>query len=508
MKRIITFGILSLLLSGSAFGQGEMDAFNLSYNDLTGTARSVAMGGAFGALGGDVSGISINPAGIGVYKSSELVTTLNFTNAKTKTDLSGIKSEDSKFKFMFDNLAFVGAVPLYSDDVPFLNFGFSYNKLKSFDRKISARGNGLNNSLTNYIAQEANGQKNYAGITSQYPYDNANWLSALGYLGTLIEPNSAGNGFVPAYNIKGNDKSLNSELYMRENGDISSYDFNMGTTISDIISLGLTVAVTDISYRLSSDYDETFNPSGDNFYLGNILKTDGTSWQLKAGLIFKPINELRIGIAYHSPTWYDMTDEYDGMTNNSWDTNHGNYYTPDYATTDYKLRTPDKWVFSLASVIGQSFILSADYELTNYSKMKLNDPDSDDSYYLDNGFIKKHFKNASVFRIGAEARVTPQFSLRVGYMWQQSPVKDILKDGSMSGRDIAATAGTIPQYSLAGDANYITYGLGYRFSPHFYTDVAFIMKSRTDDLYSFGGADRAELKNNTVTGLLTLGYRF
>ena len=89
MKRIFTLASLVLTLSASGFAQGEMDAFNLSYNDLTGTARGVAMGGAFGALGGYATGVAINPAGIGVYSSSEIVTTLNFTNRKAETSFLG-----------------------------------------------------------------------------------------------------------------------------------------------------------------------------------------------------------------------------------------------------------------------------------------------------------------------------------------------------------------------------------------------------------------------------------
>lgn len=513
MKRLYTLVSLFLSLSAAGFAQGEMDAFNLSYGDLTGTARSVGMGGAVGALGGDISGVATNPAGLGSYSSYEVVTTLNFTNSKTKTNLFGFKDDDSKFKFEFDNIAFVGIVPINSDEVPRINFGISYNKLKSFDRNISMRGQDLSTSLVDFMTERAN-SSSYGNVTGNNPYSTGDsWLGILGYQGGLVLPNESRNGFVPLNETEAVDNSLR----MREKGDISSYDFNIGTTISDIISIGATLSLTDVNYRLTSDYHEAFlGNSGDDYYLQNWLKTEGTGWQLKAGVIFQPIYELRLGVAYHSPTWYNLTDYYYAELDAS--TNTKIQYTPDNAFTDYKLRTPDKWVFSLSTLLGKAAVLSADYELTNYSNMHLKDRDGYE--YTDaNDYIKEDFRNSSTFRIGAEIFFTPQFTGRVGYMWQQSPVKDILKDGSETGKHTAAVEGTIPQYSVVGDANYITYGLGYKFKStapryqgerqaYFYTDIAFVMKNRKDDFYVYPMSDKTELKNNTFSGLLTLGYKF
>lgn len=501
MKRIYTLASLFFAFAITGFAQGEMNAFNFSYNDLTGTARSVAMGGAFGALGGDASGVAINPAGIGVYKNSELVTTLNFTNTETSSKFLGGTTDDNKFKFSFDNLAFVGVVPLFSDEVPLINFGFAYNKLKSFDRNISVNGGQMGTSLTDYLSNRANGQNDFDYIANGDGYDG-DFLSILSYESGLISKNPDGSKtFVPSsYGEK-----AKSRMNQRERGDISSFDFNVGTTISDMLSIGLTLSVTDIDYHLKSDYSEVFS-NGDNYSLYNNLKTEGTGWQLKTGLIFKPINELRVGVAYHSPTWYNMTDYYYGEVRNY---AGKSVSTPRDAYTDYEFRTPDKWVFSLAGIIGQYAIISADYELTNYGNMHLNNRYFGDyDYSVENQDIKSDFKNASTLRIGAEVRFTPQFSGRIGYMWQQSPVKEKLIEGSEDATYPAAVSGTVPQYSLVGDANYFTWGLGYRFTPAFYTDVAFVIKNRTDDFYNFPGAEKTELKNNQFTGLLTFGYKF
>lgn len=520
MKKKFALLMLIASVSGTAFAQGEMDAFNFSYNDLTGTAHSVAMGGAFGALGGDVSAISINPAGIGIYKSSEIVTTLNFTNNRTQTNLTNTKTKDSKFNFNFDNIAFVGTVPIRSDVAPLINFGFSYNRLKSFNRKVSLRGVALQNSQSDYIADRSYGVNNSNLSLSSGNFMGSDWLGILGYNGNLIQNTANSSDQYQSTLLSGN---LDNNLYLQEKGSIDSYDFNLGTTFGDMLSVGASVSVTDINYRMYSIYTENWYPDGVNYTGGydleNFLRTDGTGWQVKVGAIFKPIQELRIGVSYHSPTWYQMTDYYSAILNSDVNgTKNTTIDTYNYAGdtyTDYDLRTPDKWTFSLAGIIGQRVILSADYELTNYKNMHLKDSYGS-SFITENQYIKSDFRNASTLRIGAEVRILPELSARVGYVWQQSPFQKSFKDIndaaandlSIPLSELASTAGTVTNYSIVGDANYITYGLGYQFNQNFYTDIAFVMKSRKDDLYTYATANKAELKNNLFSGLITLGYRF
>jgi len=532
--KIKFLSILAILgiSTGYMFAQGEMDAYKMSRTDLTGTARSVAMGGAFGALGGDISGIAINPAGIGVYKSSEVVTTLNFQNTRTETQMktaSGSKIDQSKFKFTFDNLAFVGTIPTNSSDVvPLINFGFSYNRLKSFDRKYNMQGDNLNKSVAGYMAGRANispykldrpetqlimDREGYNGENIN-PFERYDWLAVLGYNSYMID--HLGNGIYEA-GAAFTGGGIYNDLYVREKGSVNSYDFNVGTTFADIVSFGLTVSVTDLDYRLYSDYSEVLNNAGNGFLMNNGLHTEGTGWQLKTGLIFKPIQELRIGLAYHSPTWYNMTDYYDAGI----DYNLEGLVSPGpndilasdkvgsgiFGPYDYKFRSPDKFIASIAGVIGQTAIISADYEYTNYSNsMKLFDRNGDILSDIDNpnDFIKNDFKGSSTIRVGAEVRVTPQFALRAGYAWMQSPLEKKFKNNEVE----PILVGGDPHYVLDGDTNYITFGGGYRFTKNFYTDIAFLMRNKKSDLYAFDTADRAELKEQTFQGLLTLGFRF
>lgn len=510
MKKISFFALAFSILGVNAFAQSDMDAYKLSKNDLKGTARSVAMGGAFGALGGDASGVAINPAGIGVYSMSELTGTLNFSNAQTETSLNAGTLKDSKFKVGIDNFSYVGVFPISSDAVPSINVGFAYNKLKSFDRKYKMQGDNLNHSLTDYMADRAKGfTDNQLSMQNGAPFSNADWMATLGYNSYLINPKTPGGTAWGRTLPQG--ESVYNDLVVSEKGSVNSYDFNIGFTAVDILSVGASISVTDINYHQYSLYDESFNAK-EGFELQNWLKTEGTGYQVKIGAILKPIDELRIGVAYHSPTWYDMTDSYEAYIYQDipsfvTDPNYkkGGISTYDEAGNtafDYQMRTPDKWVFSLASVIANTAIVSVDYELTNYGNMSLKDRDG---YALaTNPFIKQDYKAASTVRAGLEVRITPQFSGRIGYAWMESPVKTEFKDNP----EKAQPVGTIPNFVLDGHVNHFTYGLGYRFTRNFYTDVAFVLKSQKDELYTAPNMPKAELKTNTFQGMLTLGYRF
>jgi len=509
MKRIFILTLAALATSITAFGQDQMDALKYGRNDLTGTAHSLGMGGAIGALGGDISAIAINPAGIGVYKSSEIVTTLNFTNNKYEASLNAGKTSKDKFSFSFDNFGVIGAFPINSDVAPFINFGFTYNKLKNFEKKYYVEGNNQT-SITNLMADMAN-SSNYeypSDYDFYYPYEI--WLPMVGYSSYLLSDN--GTSYSPVIS-----SGINNKLNVREKGSIDSYDFSAGTMFADFLSFGLTLSVTDINYRLYSSYDESYSATN-GFTLENYFKTEGTGFQVKTGIIIKPINELRFGVSYHSPTWYNMTNYFsttvDHFIPDFADNKRNDYpqkgeFIDSYneignAARDYKYRTPDKWAFSIAGLIGRVATISADYELTNYSNMTFKPEHNDAPYTEQNEFIKEDFRNSSTLRIGTEIRITPELTGRLGYSWVQSPIKSELKNNDR----LPVKAGTAVHYRLDGDTNYFTYGLGYVFPSNFYADVAFVMRDQKDDLYSFATGNKAKLKNNMFSGLLTLGFRF
>ena len=516
---------------GTVFAQSEMDAYRYTQTELNGTARHMAMGGAFGALGGDISVMNTNPAGLAVYRSSEVVTTLSLSSTNAKTNWLGTAIDHTKNKVNFDNIAYVGYFPTANDEgIVSWNVGFSYNRLKNYQRNytMSARGS-VDTSLSDYVAMRAYGTSSDKFADS--PYSNpevGDWLSALGY----------NAGYIDAYND--NKKSYYSsfgdvtkegkwqpytlsgaELQVSERGAIDQYDISFGMNISDMVLLGATVAITDLNYRMNSTYDEVFT-NDNSLYMDNYFATDGTGYSFNVGAIVRPVDFLRLGVAYNSPIWYKMSDAYyaeagsyltfqqDGkLMERSLDAK-----TPSDAYTDYQFRSPDKWIFSAAAIVGQVGLISVDYEMTNYKNMRMRDDYGNENAFT-NSCIKEDFKVGNTVRVGAELKVTPQFAVRAGVAYSDSPVKDLLKNGQVEVR----TVGTIPFYSVDKGVTNYSVGLGYRFTPNLYLDLACVYRTYKEDVYSFSNmfdengspliqAQPASLKTNTTKVALTLGYKF
>lgn len=542
MKTKQIYAAALLLLSGSTglWAQQEMDAYRYSPMNLNGTARSMGMGGAFGALGGDMSAMSHNPAGIGVYRSSELQTTLTLTNTNTDATWTGIKNSAGVTRLRFDNFSYVGYAPTgYDEGVKAWNFGVGYNRIRDFNRSYRATGR-PSRSLADYAAmrtstaREQNGRifgltEDQLAARNAYYDLTGDWLSVIGYKSGFFGSRYDGLNDVfgssfGAYDGNGTWNALSPSegtMDIRESGQIVEYNFSGAMNISDRVFLGATIAVNDITYHLNSSFRDAFNGS-DYVRLDNVLETDGSGYSINLGAIFRPIDELRLGVAYNSPKWYKMTDyaSATGESYSSTDTKNPTMRssTPqDKAAYNYSFRSPDRWIFSVASVIGRMALLSLDYELTNYRNMRLGNRD-EDTYYSDiTQQVERDFKVGQTLKMGAEVRVTPQFSLRGGYVWQASPMQGRLTEGGE-----IFTSGTVTHYATVGTTNMYTVGLGYRFTPSIYMDLACIYRTQQEQLHPFSDipisdasrhlspltADVAKMDLRTTRLALTFGYRF
>ncbi|MDR1746298.1 MAG: outer membrane protein transport protein [Tannerella sp.] len=530
-KKEIYIGLL-LLCSGIIFAQGEMDAFRFSQTNLNGTARSMSMGGAFGALGGDMSAMSHNPAGIGIYRSSEVQTTLNLNSAGAKATWDNINSTSRKTNFDFDNFSYVGYFPTGQErGVKSWNIGLSFNRVMNFNRRYVAEGRPLY-SMADYVASQATNaygagkgipENDLIYVSGSYdPYNNNElpWLPILGYESGFIgtKYNNLPSTYYSAFGQwEGNDWRAYSPdrttLRISESGSVDEYNFSLSTNISDRIFLGATLAVTSIEYRMASKHDEDF---GDDYlYMDNSLETEGTGYSVNVGLIARPTDALRLGIAYNSPKWYRMTDYYiaeAGTSIAAYDQPEMEGVTPEMAYTEYSLRTPGRWIFSAAGIIGNMALISADYELKDYKTMFLSDREG--YGYGANSTISEDFGISHTFRLGAEVKPSSQFAVRAGYVLETSPMKHALTSGEVE----VLPVGTVTHYTTTNQANYITLGLGYRFSPNFYMDLAYIHRTQKMNLYPFSNvyysdpepiqSNPAEISSVTSRFALTLGYKF
>ncbi len=497
MKNVKYILALTALWSGSMlFGQGVIDALKYSQQDIRGTARYMGMAGAFGALGGDITTLSQNPAGIGVYRNSDVSATIDLSNQVSSVNVAGNKYSDNKFSVACNNFGVVWAIRFNQEALKNLDFGFAYNKQKSFDRSYKAGYTGIANgsSLSNYIAQLSSGYSvddlAYRDNNSYNPYDNSPWLNVLGYQSHLINP----KGTSTWEGIVGNGTAASGDLFVREKGSIDEYNFNMGGNIYNVFYWGIGIAVTDFSYNIQTGYGEEF--TGGNFYnedgstskadgwylMQNVLNTRGTGIKANLGVIMRATDNFRLGFAFHTPNYYKMTDTYSAFV--KYDLNTESEQKNDIAETpsgsySYDFESPWRMIASAAYVFGQSGILSFDYEYTSSNSMSFDDPYAIDAFYNTNYEISEMTSPTHTFKVGGEFRITPQVSARLGYAYQTSPMKSEYR----SGHEIP-TAGTLTQFTLDRATNYFTVGLGYRFA-NVYIDLAYMHRYRRSELFPF-----------------------
>lgn len=529
------------VLAGTAvYAQSAIDAYRISQPDMKGTARYMSMAGAFGALGGDLSVLSHNPGGIGVYRNSEVGFTLDLDLQHSESNSGGMSNGVNQTKFLLNNIGFVWTLKLASSSCPNLNFGFTYNKSASFNRRY--RGAiGLTNSLSNYIAAVTTyggydvGQltgDQYNGYDPYNPTDGypAPWLSVLGYDGYLISQNGYDSYGYPYYigqwaNAGENMPATTGTGYfdVQESGGVDSYNIAVGGNISNVLFWGMDFDITHLNYNINPIWTEdlrnarvgnddgVFRRMPSLWSLYNYYNCSGTGFNFKLGFIVKPIQELRIGFSFETPTWYNLNEAFSADINYLYnDRNQGSVTTNGglVGLNDVGFRTPWKLNVSAAAVLFNRLIISGEYEWTQYKGMKYSTPSNwgydpwndnyypwdpwyangtrsnydpfapNDPYYETNQAIKTIYRNTNTLRIGAEFRVLPQLSLRAGYSYVSSPVNSRITDEPVE------TAGTIPNYRFDNTTNYVTCGLGYRFQK-FYVDLAYVYKHMTSEYHAF-----------------------
>jgi len=410
MKKIIAllaFTLINLTSYAQALGYQDLGML-FSQDDNNGTARFIGMSGAFGALGGDISTININPAGISVFKNSLFSGTINSRNTDITANYYGnsLKTKDN-----YINLSQAGAVLVfdsaYKSQWNKFAIGFNYRITKDFADSFSASGNSKIATFTNY------------------PLD--------------IKPNNPTN-----YNIA--DKQIFSNTY---DGDLSEFNLVFSSAYQNKLYVGLSLNFYDLDFSQQS-YLTEFNSAIDgntldaNFYQENI--TTGTGFSANLGFIYKATHNLRFGLSYQTPTWYseiiektnildndgyygdtEISVSNDNLTYSNTVDNYGNDYYP-VNNFLYKLKTPSKTTLSAAYIFGKSGLISIDYINRTYQNIKLSNTNITNV----NQFFQNELRNTNSFNIGTEWRFS-KLSVRGGYKYEQSPDKLALNSDNLKG---------------------------------------------------------------------------
>lgn len=531
MKRLAILSIL-MILPFVMVAQNAMDAYGVSSTQIKGTSRYVSMGGAFTSLGGDPSSIVQNPAGIGVYRSSELSATLGGqwninSSPNAETAKNGV--------FTFDNLALITTFfTNKSSGLLNFNLGVTYNRNQSYKRKYNGATPQLGASFTNYLETVTQGIPSSDLVVTDEKnsyYDTSSpWLSILGYQAYLLSPIS--DGASTYYGLFTPGKSYgSSQMTILEDGRNDEYTINFGGNINDRFYFGVALGIRDFSITREVFYVEDLydtdgvyvdenniesNITSSNYQYYNLYNMRGIGFNGKFGIIARLTDNLRFGATIHTPTFFTIDQSMDASIDNDFVINGINTVeqfklTPAVATNTIKIRTP--WNFQLGAsyIIGGKAILSADYQYTGYNNMKMSEYNGDD-YPIENAFYKACFKPEHTIKVGAEYRVTNALSLRAGYALQLSPIKAELKEVNTE----VPTAGMQTAYILPGNGSYYSCGAGYKFKSC-YIDLAYQHYAQKSDMFAYSpifsqdaqlipSSSEVKSKQNSMT--FTFGLKF
>lgn len=511
MKKIL-ISLAAVVTVTALQAQTAYDALLYSKQNYQGTARSVAMGNAFTALGGDLGALGINPAASALYKHSELVFTPAFNIISSNTDYLNKEVNNSTGKIFVSNFGMVSSIPIknsYGKSTR-LNFSVAVNRVADYNNRYSVSGTTDSyswlSSMAGYLYNLQGSSRIHAAdmdITNNYNpfYDNPRipWKFILAWNSSLLDTLSNGYDYVAATeNITPTSFYIGGDLmydfYRETTGGNDEIIFNLGGNFENRFFYGFNLGINTLKYTDFQEYSEAaVNPNDFDTQFSSFThtynqNTVGIGVNLKAGFIFVPSKSFRIGGSIATPTWYSMTDEWSESIRSYFD--DGYYVSLDspLGTYDYNMRTPWKVNMGAAYILGESAVFSLDYEGTDYTSIKLSSSDRT-AFDYDNGVIADEFKFTHNLRAGMEIKPTPNFAIRAGYNYYQNPEKNYGKDrhiGSV-GFGVKGNGGFFADFALQGSFNDESFSL----SPVYDTS-----------------APTGTLKTTRVKAFVTLGLKF
>lgn len=461
-------------ITKSSFAQYSQDVIRYSTFQTGSTARIKALGNAQTAIGGDLSSVSGNPAGLGFFTKSELSITPEFNGYGASTNYLGQSSTSNTNNLNFNNASGVIYARLNTprgaskeDGWLSFNVGASYNRTNDYYQSINYSGNNSNNSISNYYANLAN---NVIASGNDLNFTNPSTLQDWSYAHNLIDKHATGpvyqSNVFSASTVAGSKTVGQNNAITREGGQ-TEFSLAAGANYSNKLYLGFGIGITSLRYNSINTFNETGTAlvySGtvggvNNYTNSNYISaytqnqaTTGSGFNARIGFIYKPDPIIRFGITLTTPTWYTVNDDYAESLTTQFKTGvTGNYANgpADYQLT-YNFHTPAKISGGLAAFIGNVGFITGDVEYVDYSSVKIDDADGYSSTQ-DNHDIKSLYRSTVNAHVGAEVKVE-QLYLRGGYGVQGNP-----------------------QRNYGSDINTISGGLGYRFASYYidatYTNV-------------------------------------
>ncbi len=477
---------IAMLLVGSILtmdAQNEMQALRFSQYNPFGTARYAAQGGAIGALGGDFTSVLTNPAGLGLYRSSEFSFSPSFYWVNTSSNFQGARADESRLKFNVGSIGMVNAITSdKSNGIVGAAFALGYNTLVNFNNSTTIRGISQSSSLLDDFTWHANADPdNLSPFYEQLAFDTY-----------LMPYDETSETYWHDMQLDGYGQQLyRSSL---QSGYIGEYSLSGAFNFSNLLYFGATMGIHAVRfyediYHTETDHDDHVLDF-DSFRFREFNSTRGWGYTARFGMILRPIHILRIGASFQLPTYYRLTDEKYTDMDSYWDSSSGIDDASEGSPNgiyDYKLKTPFRASANASLILSKFATLSAGYEYVDYSAARLKAYDY--QFFDENDQIRQDFRAAHNLKAGAEIRLNSLY-LRAGGQYLMSPFTDTRNDAET--------------WVYSG-------GIGIR-TPKVYFDMSYIHSSRNEvyGMYAYEpGVNEVSLNEiNSHNLMFTVGFKF
>lgn len=508
MLRSICLLLLCTLFGTPANSQNDLDAIRYSRNGVGGTSRFTAMGGAFGALGADLSCAAYNPAGLGVFRGGDISYSGSLKTISNSGSIYNSSSSLSQAVFAFNNFGIAGAWKSKIDPDSRHILAFSNSQLQNFESSVSMSGYTNSSSIAKDMLNLAKGNS-LNSLNNSY--------EGLGYDTYLLDYDSVGQNYFSFLDTK---RSVKQTRDLVTGGRVNELNFSYAYTYKDRFYVGASLGLPQVKYESTMTHTEfddmdsmrvvvTSDTSYTSTYVDELpfvygsklgfnsmtyeeyFKTTGSGVNLKLGGVIRVNELLRIGVYYHSPTAYRLTDEYYNSMSVSFDKAKSNPENETYPANggiySYNITTPARWGLNAGFIFQKKGLIAIDYELVNYRKASLQGSSASD-FAAANEAIQKKYSTGQNIRLGAEVNLDP-FKLRAGYAVNGSPFGNVF-------------TGTLVR-------NTMSIGMGYKSPNNFYFDVVLSYTYAHEDYYLFTTMDtKAGLNYGTTTLGATAGFKF
>ncbi|MBR4988868.1 MAG: hypothetical protein IKY85_03025 [Bacteroidaceae bacterium] len=496
MKRLIY--VIFLVLPLLASSQNMYNLTDLFENNPSGTARFVGMGGAMGALGGDLSVMGTNPAGTAIYRSSDFNLTGMYDYVTNNATFKGTNTPASSDAWGLSSMGFILALEIDDSPVKYFNFGGNFRRKSSINSKFVMDGPSESFSQL-YVINDLYKQNPfdiYNMNSEMYSGLGLNWLTLLAADAGITDAD--GNFLINPYDGLPVYIPTNFGYYSEQRGSLDVYDMNISANINDRFYVGATLGYHRLDYSRTSCYYED-DELGEIYSLNNDYRIIGTGYDFKLGVICRPFkySPFRVALSMHTPVFYDLMDVSSasmyGPYGEGYRTNDAECYGDDFYTS-YRFRTPWKFGAAMSYTFGRFLALDAEYEYSDATAASFTngyDIDKQQNYEISCNMKPQH-----TLRVGAEFTID-KFAMRIGYNRITAP----FSSEAYKCIDNSSIVDTSTEYFNKYDKDIATIGFGYA-GKHLYFDVAYMYYMYNSDFYPYYDKEYA----NPVTKVQTEGH--